>query len=124
MNANSERRIKINRIRRKRQLRRNIIAGMFTFVLILSFSFMFFTLRTKAQGNDEETLYKYYKSVIVEKGDTLWDYAETYGNTQYYDSYNAYIKEVMDMNFLPDEKITCGQHIIIPYYSPEYKQDM
>lgn len=119
MNQNSERRIRNNRIRRKRQLYRNIAACLFTVFLIISLSFAFFSFKTKAQSSDEEILYKYYKSIVVENGDTLWGYAEIYGNTEYYDSYETYIKEVMHINFLPDEQITYGQHLILPYYSPD-----
>ncbi len=55
---------------------------------------------------------------MVEDGDTLWEYAERYGISPYYDSYDDYIKEVMNMNFLSDDKITTGQYLILPYYSP------
>ncbi len=57
---------------------------------------------------------------MVEKGDTLWKYAETYGNMQYYDDPDDYIKEVMDINFLDDDQITSGQYLILPYYSPNF----
>lgn len=120
MNKASERRIRNNRIRRKRQLRRNIMMLLLTFILVVSLSSVFFSFRTKAQSNDEEILYKYYKSIVVEDGDTLWGYAEVYGISQYYDSHEDYIKEVMNMNFLSDDKITTGQYLILPYYSPEF----
>lgn len=120
MNRASERRIRNNRIRRKRQLRRNLMMCLLTFILVLSFSSIFFSFRTKAQSNEEEILYKYYKSVMVENGDTLWEYAEIYGDSQHYNSHDDYIKEVMDMNFLNDDQITTGQYLILPYYSPEF----
>ena len=120
MNRASELRIRNNRIRRKQQLRRNVMLCLLTLVLVISFSFTFFSFRTKAQSSDEEILYKYYKSVMVEDGDTLWQYADTYGNSQYYDSHDAYIKEVMEMNFLKDDTIVAGQYLILPYYSPEF----
>lgn len=120
MSEVSERRIRNNRIRRKRQLRRNIIMCLMTFLLVISLSSVFFSFRTKAQSSDEEILYKYYKSVMVEAGDTLWGYAEEYGNNQYYDSHDAYIREVMNINFLGDEQITKGQYLILPYYSSEF----
>lgn len=120
MNQASERRIRNNRIRRKRQLRRNIMIFLLTFILVVSFSSIFFSFGTKAQNNNDEILYKYYKSIIVEDGDTLWGYAEDYGISQYYGSHEDYIKEVMSMNFLSDDGITAGQHLILPYYSPEF----
>ena len=57
---------------------------------------------------------------MVEEGDTLWGYAEIYGEESHYDSHQEYIDEVMNMNSLTDENITAGQHIILPYYSPQF----
>lgn len=116
----SERRIRNNRIRRKRELRRHIMMCLLTVVLVAGFSSLFFSLRTKAQSNDEVILYKYYKSVVVEDGDTLWGYAKQYGTNEHHENCGDYIKEVMNMNSLMDDQITSGQYLIIPYYSPEF----
>lgn len=115
----SERRIRNNRIRRRRELRHHLMMGILTVFLVVSFSSLFFSFRTKAQGQDE-LLYKYYKSVVVEKGDTLWTYACEYAPEQYYDSPETYIQEVIHINSLPEEQITYGQHLILPYYSAEF----
>lgn len=119
-NKASERRIRNNRIRRQRQLRRNITMCLLTFLLVISLSVIFFSFRTSAQSSDEKIMYKYYKSIMVNKGDSLWKYAETYGDKQYYSTPGDYIKEVMAMNFLEDENITSGQYLILPYYSHEF----
>ena len=120
MNQDSERRIQNNHIRRQRQLRRNVFMGLFTFLLVISLSFTLFGFHTRAQGNDEEIMYKYYKSIMVNSGDSLWKYAVIYGDKQYYATPDDYIKEVMSMNFLEDENITSGQYLILPYYSSEF----
>lgn len=121
MNTNaSERRIRNNRIKRKRELRHRFMIGIFTFLLVVAFSSLFFSFRTKAQGSDEEVLYKYYKSIVVEDGDTLWNYACQYGEEQYYDSHADYINEVIRINMLSDDTITAGQHLILPYYSADF----
>lgn len=120
MNTTSERRIKNNHVRRQRQLRRNIFLCLFTFLLVISLSFLFFSFRTRAQSNEEEIMYKYYKSIMVNRGDSLWKYAEIYGDKQYYDAPEDYIKEVMSMNSLEDENIISGQYLILPYYSSEF----
>ncbi len=79
-------------------------------------------MKAKAQSTfeAESIQYKYYMSVKVESGDTIWDYAERYANKTYYDSYNTYINEVVRINSLPNEEITIGQYIILPYYSNEF----
>ena len=68
---NSERRIRNNRIRRQRQLRRNILMLCFTLVLIVTLSIGGFALGAKAQDKEDVILYKYYTNVEVQYGDTL-----------------------------------------------------
>ena len=53
MNRASERRIRNNRMRRTRQLRRHMIMCLLTFVLVISFSSIFFRFRTKSQSSEE-----------------------------------------------------------------------
>ena len=91
-----------------------------TIVLISGFSVGFFSFKTKAQNETEKVAYKYYKSIIVKSGDTIWDYAEEYANMDYYDSYDSYIKEVIRINAMPDDSIQSGQYLIIPYYSYDF----
>ena len=110
----SERRIKNNRIRRRQELRRHVFTGLVTVVLVISFSLLFFSFKIKAQSS-EEVQYKYYKSIQVQPGDSLWDYAGLYGDSRYYGSHRDYIKEVTAMNALTDEQITAGQYLILPY---------
>ena len=58
---------------------------------------------------------KYYKSIEIQSGDTLWAIAAEYkGN--HYDSTYAYIDEVMEMNHLDSDQIHAGQYLTIPYY--------
>ncbi len=122
MNNNiSERRIRNNKLRRRRQLRRNICISLMTFMLVAGFSVLFFSFGAKAQTDaGDDVSYKYYKSITVQAGDTIWDYAGLYADKDFYDSYENYIKEVMNINHLKDDNIICGQNIILPYYSNEF----
>lgn len=116
----SERRIRMNRIKRRRELRTHFLTLALTFVLVITCSMMFFTVKTKAQNSDEVIYYKYYKSITVSRGDSLWTYASEYADENHYDSYQNYIDEVLQMNRLSSEDITAGQHLVIPYYSAEF----
>ena len=116
----SERRIKNNKLRRRRQLRHNIMKFVLTVMLISCLSVCFFSFKAKAQSNDAEISYKYYKSISVSAGDTIWDYAAEYADEEYYDSYESYINEVIRINALSNDSIRAGQSIIIPYYSNEF----
>jgi len=116
----SERRIRNNKIRRRCQLRHHMMMFIGTIILIAGLSVSFFSFKTKAQNGTEEVAYKYYKSIVVESGDTIWDYAKEYANENYYDSYESYIKEVIRINAMQDDSIQSGQYLIIPYYSYEF----
>ena len=101
----------------------HFFAATHTFIFILlmhrtHLSLVFFSFRAKAQSSDETLVYKYYKSIVVRNGDTLWDYAGMYGGDGQYSSSRDYIKEVMQLNSLHDHKIVAGQYLILPYYSP------
>ena len=115
-----ERRIRMNRMKRRKELRKHILTLALTFVLVITCSMMFFTVKTKAQNRDEAIYYKYYKSITVSRGDSLWTYAAEYADEEHYDSYRNYIDEFLQMNGLSGEDITTGQHLVIPYYSVEF----
>lgn len=121
-NQVSERRIRNNKLRRRRQVKRQLLTLFTTVVLITCFSVFGFGMNAKAQStaDAEDIRYKYYKSVMVQSGDTIWNYAEEYADEAYYDSYENYINEVVQINALCDEKITSGQYLILPYYSSEF----
>lgn len=117
----SERRIYNNRIRRLRQLRRNIFIISFTVVLILTLSIGGFAIGSKAQNKEDIVLYKYYTNIEVQYGETLWDIADTYFCEYKYKNYEHYMSEVMQINGLYNEDISAGSYLMVPYYSTEFK---
>lgn len=64
----------------------------------------------------EYPVYKYYTSIELEEGDTLWSIADTYA-TKGCQSKNDYIAEVKELNQIDENDIHSGQHLLIPYYS-------
>ncbi len=64
------------------------------------------------------TNYKYYTSIIIEPGDSLWEIASEYMTSEYSDV-EEYIMEVMTLNHLMDDEIMAGEYLTIPYYSAE-----
>ena len=55
---------------------------------------------------------KYYVSITIEPGDTLWSIAED-------KNIKEYINEVRSINSLTSTDITAGRHIVIPRYTKE-----
>ena len=117
MNNSFEKKIRANRTRRARQLRRHLIISAFAFFAIIAISLGFFSIKAKADSKTSIHTYKYYKSLTVNADDSLWEYALLYAPD---DNYDKYIKEVIRMNNLNDDNIITGMSIILPYYSDEF----
>ncbi len=112
-----ERAIRINTRRRKTALYKRLIAsGCFTLVLALTLSIALCSFSTKASEDSNVSMYKYYTSIQITAGDTLWSIAEKY-DAPHSDSVMNYIDEVKEMNGLDDDSLLSGQYLIIPYYS-------
>lgn len=69
-----------------------------------------------AHADHENT--KYFTTVQIEAGDTLWDISQEYISPEYA-SIQDYIDEVESINHISVDDITAGCYITIPYYSEE-----
>ena len=58
---------------------------------------------------------KYYTSVMVEPGDSLWTLANEYRTEDFRDN-NSYIKEVKKLNHMTSDQIHEGSYLVLPYY--------
>lgn len=85
-------------------------------------SVIFGGIFSSAQTSTEESgvEYKYYKSIKIEKGDSLWSIAKEY-RTDAYESVQEYIDELMEINNLTSDEIHQGQYLIVAYYDSEFK---
>ena len=93
-----------------------VLVITFCFISIISLSL---TSVVKANG-DKKNTYKYYTSVQIGAGDTLWSIANEYVSGTSL-SVNDYIKEIKRLNNLSSDNITSGQKIMVFYVSSEYK---
>ncbi len=69
---------------------------------------------------DAKASYKYYTSIQVQEGDSLWSIADKYLTAEY-NSHETYMKELISINHLSDTTIHAGQYLTVPYFSYEYK---
>lgn len=96
------------------------IGAVIAALLIFLLSGLFF-IKVLAQNTSSVPVYKYYTSIPIEKGDTLWSIAEEYlpeGNNA---DIVRYIQEIKELNHLSDDKILEGNKLLVFYYSTEYK---
>ena len=88
-----------------------VYSALAVLLTVLLFSVLFSAHRTEA---DDPTV-KSYICVEVQRGDSLWDYAEQYAPRGL--SENAYIRQVRELNHLSGSTIIAGQYLILPVYS-------
>ena len=104
-------------IRRRRQTRRNLFMIVAGVSLILILTFLHKSVITNASDLSAKTYCKYYESIMIEEGDTLWSYAKEYSDNLHYDSNFEYIEEVCFINHLTaNDDLIVGNYIVVPYY--------
>ena len=73
-----------------------------------------------SSGKDVASYHKYYTSIRIESGDTLWTIAD-----EYVEGFNLsksdYIAEVCELNGISEDNIHAGDYIVVPYFSQEIK---
>lgn len=92
-----------------------------TAALVLTVSFLFGNIFVFAKSDQTQMIsYKYFTSVKIQSGDTLWDLAQTYYSNEY-ESLTDYIEDVKKINSLTSDSIHAGKYLMIPYYSEHVK---
>lgn len=96
--------------------RRWIFAVAAAAVLIFLFGFFVgVNNMNEVEARDHRQNQKYYTSIEVEEGDTLWSISEEYMTSEYNDR-NEYMNEVRQMNHITGSEIRSGSIILVPYY--------
>jgi LysM repeat protein len=93
-----------------------LIVSIITTVVLCVFAI---SISTQASGLERTAQYKYYKSIEVSKGDTLWSIAAENFDTEHYKNIQEYVKEIKEMNAMKSDHIMSGSCLIIPYYAPD-----
>lgn len=77
------------------------------------------TMHAFANSKDNTPVNKYYTSIKVESGDTLWSIANKYTEGTNIKT-TDYIEEITELNNLGDS-IHAGDYLVVAYYSKEVK---
>ena len=112
----SRRRTLRNRARRQRELLTTALLLVFiaaTCILLLKLTAM----RTEADRMNTP-LYKYYTTVEISSGDSLWSIAADHRGPGY-ENIRSYIDKIAAVNHLSGRYLVPGEKLCIPYYSTE-----
>ncbi len=101
--------------------RQKLLLGL-VIILLVSLGILFGTsVNTLASSKaDVASFNKYYTSIQIEYGDTLWDIADEYIG-EFNVSKTKYIEEICQLNNIDENEIHAGDYIVVPYYSNEIK---
>lgn len=98
-----------------RRMRRFFIALM----MVAAFCSGFFghtLLSAHAEEKNAQTLNRYYTSIQLKNGDSLWDIAHTYAGESGY-TVREYVEELKRMNGLSSEAIHSGEYLTVMYFA-------
>ncbi len=106
-------RIRANR--RKEMMRRRMRLTILTLTIAM---ISLFTLSGFSRPDESQEVFRYYTTVSVDRGDTLWSIAAEHEN-EVTPSMRTYMKEIRQINNMRGSKVTYGQKLVLPYYSTE-----
>lgn len=109
----------VKRRNRQKEVCRNTILLAASFIVVILCVCFVSGFSAQAQDMSTQMSYKYFKSIYIEAGDSLWSIGKEYAD-EHYTSVASYINEVKQMNSLESDSIKTGSYLIVPYYSTEF----
>ena len=108
-----------NRQRREKQLRRRVLTFVvMTSLIIFLAIFLSYSFLSDAKSENEMSSYRYYSSVTVSAGDSVWSIAENNMDRMHYNNVESYVRDIASVNKIStDAELKAGSSLIIPYYS-------
>ncbi|GKH32865.1 LysM peptidoglycan-binding domain-containing protein [Muricomes sp. OA1] len=105
-----------------RHIRSMLVLFIATVFIVFAACALFGNLLISAheKHSEQPVNFKYYKSIEIQPGDTLWDIAEEY-ITEDYSSVSEYIMVLKEMNSLSTDDIQAGQNLMITYNDTEFR---
>lgn len=83
-------------------------------VVVLSLILVLLGTSVASAKDMDDTKTKYYTSITIEKGDTLWSIAEKYMYDEF-ESVEEYMNELANINGLKNDTLYAGNNLVIVY---------
>lgn len=96
-------------------MKKTLILLTLLFIMIVSGTFGANLMRVMAVEEEHTHYNKYYTSIRLEEGDSLWTIAERY-DVNSGKSREEYVRELRRMNSLTDDTIHAGNYLTVSYY--------
>ena len=96
-------------------LKKGFLVLIVVFIMLLSGFFGRSLMYVMAEEETSASPEKFYTSIHLEEGDTLWSIAQTY-YTDSDESVEEYVRELRQINSLSDDHIDAGHYLTIRYY--------
>lgn len=115
-NTNISERANRSLSRREAQVRMQKLCIGIAVILILALGILFGScIHVFAGDGGAPKVQKYYTSIRIDAGDTLWDIAGEYvKNTDV--SRQEYMEEVCQLNGICEDEIYAGEYLVVVYY--------
>ena len=98
-------------------MKKSTIAVIVSVITILFIGCIFVQAKTpESEEITEAGRTKYFRSIEVQEGDSLWSIAEEY-MTEEYSSISDYIDDVKEINGFSKDTMYAGCYLVIPFYA-------
>ena len=91
--------------------------AVWAFILVLAAAIIFTGVlavgASSPRRSESGNMVRYFETITVKPGDSLWSIAETYRGDDY--SLQGYIRELREMNDISGDTIYAGQRLLITY---------
>lgn len=104
--------------RASRKLTRFVLSVMVIASLVCIILFSNKNVTSANEAGESVRLTKYYKTITIRNGDSLWSLANQYKSGDYRTT-RDYVNELKSMNDLHSENLKAGQKLVVAYFEEE-----
>lgn len=105
------------KIHRRRVAMNRVKLILVSIFMITVLSIVCFNMNVKATDSKNADAVKYYTSVVIMPGDTLWDIANEHMDYEHYSSVKSFMKDIAKANNIKvHTPLKSCEYLVVPYY--------